>query len=86
MDAAVVPIYSFGLIGRTWIGYEDSAQEGTFVWLDGSESDFTNWWPGFANAYDFVCISDGEWHSCLVNRALPSVCKMAARQCIELSR
>ena len=26
-----------------WIGFNDAAREGTFVWSDGSESDYTNW-------------------------------------------
>lgn len=28
-----------------WIGLHDAAVEGTFVWVDGSPGDFTNWLP-----------------------------------------
>ena len=32
-----------------WIGFEDSAAEGGFVWTDGSSVDFVNWAPGEPN-------------------------------------
>lgn len=30
-------------IGDSWIGYSDTAVEGTFVWVNGAPSGFTNW-------------------------------------------
>ena len=32
-----------GATRNLWIGYNDIALEGTFVWADGSTSNFTNW-------------------------------------------
>ena len=29
-----------------WIGANDKGTEGTEVWSDGTELDYTNWWPG----------------------------------------
>ena len=29
-----------------WLGYNDAAQEGTFVWTDSSPTTYTNWVPG----------------------------------------
>jgi len=47
-----------------WIGFEDSATEGGFVWRDGSPVDFVHWNPGEPNgglregavAMDFRCM------------------------------
>jgi hypothetical protein len=32
-----------------WIGFEDSAAQGGFIWTDGSNVDFVNWAPGEPN-------------------------------------
>ena len=32
-----------------WIGYNDRANEGIWVWTDGSPSGFTHWWAGEPN-------------------------------------
>ena len=55
-----------------WIGMEDSAQEGGFVWSDGSNTDFVNFSPGEPNnSYNgpenYVAISfrgtrNGRWN------------------------
>jgi hypothetical protein len=34
---------------KAWIGFNDRAVEGTFVWTDASPSDFTDWAPGEPN-------------------------------------
>ena len=48
--------------GRTrrsilWIGLNDFAQEGTFVWSNGDPVTYTNWYPGEPN--DFLGMEDG---------------------------
>jgi hypothetical protein len=35
-----------------WIGFEDSAAEGGFIWEDGSSVDFVHWTPGEPNGAD----------------------------------
>lgn len=52
--------------GEFWIGLTDRAEEGVFVWLDGSEPGFTNWAEGAPNgateAEDCVVKTwDGRW-------------------------
>ena len=32
-----------------WIGQNDQAVEGAWVWSSGASSSFTNWWPGYPN-------------------------------------
>ena len=38
-----------GSMGSCWIGANDLETEGTFVWSDGTELDYTNWYPGQPN-------------------------------------
>ena len=33
----------------TWIGYSDAVSEGSWVWADGTSTDYTNWAPGEPN-------------------------------------
>jgi hypothetical protein len=47
-----------------WIGLEDSAQGGGFIWSDGSNVDFVNWSPGEPNSgvtESAVSISYRNW-------------------------
>jgi hypothetical protein len=50
---------------RVWLGLNDFATEGTYVWADGSTSAFRNWYPGEPNNngnQDFVVMYlGGEW-------------------------
>jgi len=50
-----------------WIGLNDLASEGDYVWSDGSAVDYTNWHSGQPNGADaqncaiMVGVYDGEW-------------------------
>ena len=63
---------------RTWIGYHDADVEGTFAWLDGSNTGYEKWGVGFDNAYDFIAFANEGWYGNARTKAIPSVCKMAA--------
>jgi hypothetical protein len=39
-------------VSRVWIGLADAANEGEFVWADGSPLDYTQWEPGEPNNRD----------------------------------
>ena len=50
-----------------WIGFSDTAEEGTFVWANGSDSTYTNWYdgePNNAGDEDVVVFSgySGRWN------------------------
>jgi hypothetical protein len=57
-----------GVDRRIWIGFNDVASEGQFVWTDGSASSYTNWNPGEPNnsggVEDFTELlgSNGRWN------------------------
>jgi hypothetical protein len=74
-DAWVYSTFSsFGGQPRVlWIGLNDAASEGTFVWVSGEVSAYTHWAPGEPNNLgneDFVCYfppnhqSPGSWNDC----------------------
>jgi hypothetical protein len=49
-----------------YLGATDEGEEGTWVWIDGSEWDFTYWMDGQPNDYDghenyLATYDDGEW-------------------------
>jgi hypothetical protein len=67
-----------------WIGYSDTATEGTFVWSDGSPSGYTSWYGGEPNDYGTGedCASTnygdvGMWNDYTCGAALPFVCEYA---------
>lgn len=43
-----VPLLPTGdnIFAIIWLGYNDAAQEGTFVWIDTAPTTYTNWVPG----------------------------------------
>ena len=63
----------FDQYGDYWIGLNDAANEGTFVWDNGDAVSYTNWTPGqpdnAGNAEDYV---SGNWSSGRWNDYPPS--------------
>jgi hypothetical protein len=63
---------TFGNTTRFWIGFNDSAVEGTWVWSSGEAVTYTNWGPGEPNdsmpppiGEDYAVLnwlSSGEWN------------------------
>ncbi len=57
-----------GVDRRIWIGFSDTASEGTFAWSDGSAAKYTNWNPGEPNNssglehYAELLGSNGQWN------------------------
>ena len=48
-----------------WIGLNDTQDEGSFAWVDGSSLDYTNWAVGEPKSTDNDCVSieDTEWYA-----------------------
>lgn len=80
---------NWGGVSRTlWIGFNDAALEGTFVWADGSTSTYTNWNSGEPNnstgndpinGEDYVMIygTGGTWndlHDTQSSPWFPNIC------------
>ena len=74
------------LPGHFWIGYTDELVEGTFVWVDGSTSSFTNWAnnepnnSGPTNNEDYTLMNafgngDGYWNDGDNTSSFPYVCE-----------
>ncbi|KAL7880087.1 hypothetical protein SRHO_G00023410 [Serrasalmus rhombeus] len=62
----------------TWLGGTDAAQEGVWVWTDGSAFNYTNWSPGQPDYLGFEnCIEMNfpvYWNNVDCTALLPSVC------------
>ncbi|MBC7771880.1 MAG: hypothetical protein H7210_05255 [Pyrinomonadaceae bacterium] len=64
---------------EVWIGYTDAASEGSYVWVDGSESPYSNWHPlepnNFAGNENYAAInrSSGLWNDLIGEDYLYSV-------------
>lgn len=69
-------------MGDFWIGYNDQTFEGTFIWTDGTPSNFNLWNAGEPNDYGAsedctqVYLSNGTWNDLDCNAGLRYVCKL----------
>ena len=69
-------------VGDFWIGLNDIANEGTYLWDSGEALGYTNWHPGEPNnsnnedAVHFCC-GDGSWNDNNVNASFYGVIETA---------
>ncbi|XP_067861407.1 C-type lectin-like [Heptranchias perlo] len=63
---------------HVWIGLSDRHKEGTFLWTDGSLSDFTNWHLGEPDNYkgreNCVVINSEKWNDVPCTGKSPFIC------------
>jgi hypothetical protein len=67
-------------LGTVWLGLSDREVESQWVWLDGSESTFTNWHPNEPNrsSNDFAYIStNGLWYDASEGSAFRTVVELS---------
>ncbi|XP_042362980.1 lactose-binding lectin l-2-like [Plectropomus leopardus] len=67
--------------GYTWIGLSDTHKEGTWMWSDGTDVNFSYWYPGEPNNYGGHenCVhnnynKESKWNDRPCSRSLPFVC------------
>jgi hypothetical protein len=70
-------------VGLFWIGYNDIAQEGVFVWEDGSPAGFENWNNGEPNGASLAedctqVFGSGSWNDEACTAIFPFVCEAGA--------
>ncbi|XP_061780277.1 galactose-specific lectin nattectin-like isoform X2 [Nerophis lumbriciformis] len=67
---------------RTWIGFTDAVEEGSFIWTDGSVVDFTDWANnrpnnnGNQNCVNINFRGDDQWNDIPCIRSRTYVCAM----------
>ena len=81
-DRAQAALRAAGLVyERVWIGGNDLAHEGSWVWVDGTPvSGYVSWAPGEPNnaGNNEDCLQlrgDGYWNDAKCSRAMPSICE-----------
>jgi len=68
-------------IQSCYIGLNDVQQEGTFSWVNGEPSNYTNWYPGQPNNFNGIqdhceMLSNGQWNDQYYYKKLECVCEM----------
>ena len=63
-----------------WIGYSDLAEEGVFVWVDGSDEGYENWNGGEPNnnlgdEHYTELLANGRWNDKFIGASRPFVCE-----------
>lgn len=87
--AVLAAAQSAGLSGGVWIGYTDAAVEGTWTWVDGTVSAYTNWNGSEpSNSGGFPCytdedgglmqLSNGTWNDLALNNGCPGATAFAS--------
>lgn len=78
-DSIVAGMLAAGIPSNTvvWIGYSDQASEGNWVWIDGSQSAFSNWnngepnnssgFPGVGENGGQLQLSNGRWNDLMTD-------------------
>jgi hypothetical protein len=69
--------------GDWWLGLSDQAQEGQYVWTDGTSTNYTNWmegepnnWEGSENCIHLVDWAGGAWNDLNCDATARYVCKL----------
>ena len=73
---------------QTWLGISDTNSEGTYVWTDGTQTDFTDWGDNqpdnYANVENCIHIRDDtKWNDIRCDRKMNFICKFTP-ECIEI--
>ncbi|XP_038066255.1 alpha-N-acetylgalactosamine-specific lectin-like [Patiria miniata] len=81
-DLLLTMFKSSGGNDRLWIGFNDLAEEGNYIWADGSAVSYTKWRRSEPNngGNNEHCAhmypNNGEWNDTECDRAVPYMCKM----------
>jgi gliding motility-associated-like protein len=85
-----------GLTGGVWIGFTDIAQEGNWVWQDGSPVTYTNWNNSEPSNTTDICsgsgedaailqLSNGRWNDVYVNPGFPCLAPAQYRSIVKIN-
>ena len=81
-NSALQDLQQSATVGTAWIGFTDSASEGTFVWLSAETPSYTNWRSGEPNNAGQAgedcasLIEDGGWNDVNCENPLPYYCEV----------
>ena len=85
-EAENAEAYAVAVGSHSWIGLQDMDKEGSFVWSDGSELNYTAWFTGEPNEYAsnsnqdctaFLTVGGGggKWYDLSCTENLPFLCR-----------